>query len=1238
MRILAIRGKDLASLAGEFEIPLDADPLSTSGVFAVVGKTGAGKSTLLDALCLPLFDATPRLDARGGAPIGDEGGVDRYPANDVRNLVRKGATSAYAEVDFIGVDGHAYRARWEASRAYDKLDRELKVRALVFTRIDTGARVADGKKAVKQAIVDKLGLTFEQARRSMLLAQNEFARFLSASGDERAQLLEQITGTEIYSHLSRAAFERAREARTELEKQQARLGEDAPLAEEARAELETEVTSLRSAAKAKRSELEALEAAAAWRVQEQKLQLDLGEAKTDLAEAVRIHAESAELARDLEEVRAAERLRPLRDEVLRAQNGERVATQRLEDARAAVAQAEAHIEAHAPVLDAAKACAVEAQAALESARPSLHDARGLDAKLEPLQTAASKAIAQLRKVAEEGLSVARSQASLPAALARVDRATGEAEAWLSEHAADERLATQWDRALAELRQLLSARDAAKRAEAERERLTGKHELAQQAKLEAEAALTDARDHLAKLETLHAEAHDQRGHLLTGRDLDREEATLRQRETKLGAARDLASRHAATLAGRTGNANALAKLVVDQQATDARIEELRAEEPVLRATHAVRDRAYEQARASLALSDHRAELRPGEPCPLCGSEEHPYAAGVQLDGLVQDFRRQRDESDEAVRALERSLASLSETSKHQGEQATTLRDALAAQDAALERIVHSWRASARELGHADDVCDLDVEWADLLGRQAGLRFARAEVRRLDDAVTQVSAQTRKAHRAAEALRTQLEEATEAASKIERRSAEAEAKRLAAHDDATTRATSIDAFLGTDWRAPFDADAQAFLAEGEALATEWKLRTTARDEARERRRELDGEAAALAAELARLVPAYAEAREAAESLERQVTDLRAKRQTLFGGRPADAVEAELTHACNAAAAEAKELDVRHASLRETCAGAHAAAKAAEQTHTESVKHTAESIENRNAALRDAEITLEQLEARLARGSEWIAETQTELQRRADEVTKSQALFDERQQKLTLHHDARPDLDFDALDARREAVAGEVDVADQLFLQAHVRLEHDDARRARTAELREQLVGAETEARLWDRMKELIGSADGKRFRVFAQSLTLDVLLERANEDLARLHPRYQLQRVPGNDLELQVVDRDMGDSIRGIKSLSGGETFIASLALALGLASLTASRTTVETLFIDEGFGSLDPECLELVLQVLDGLGAQRRQVGVISHVDAIAERFLAQVRVEDLGGGRSRVRVVPEMAATIERVA
>ena len=166
----------------------------------------------------------------------------------------------------------------------------------------------------------------------------------------------------------------------------------------------------------------------------------------------------------------------------------------------------------------------------------------------------------------------------------------------------------------------------------------------------------------------------------------------------------------------------------------------------------------------------------------------------------------------------------------------------------------------------------------------------------------------------------------------------------------------------------------------------------------------------------------------------------------------------------------------------------------------------------------------------------------------------------------------------------------------------------------------------------MGQLIGSKDGKRFRAFAQSLTLDILLGHANHRLEDLYPRYRIERIPGENLELQVIDRDMGDEVRSAKSLSGGETFLVSLALALGLSSLSANRTTVESLFIDEGFGSLDPECLDLVVTVLENLRASGRQVGVISHLGAIADRFTAQVRVGDIGGGRSVVGVVPVSSA------
>ncbi|MFB0952942.1 MAG: SbcC/MukB-like Walker B domain-containing protein, partial [Aeromonadaceae bacterium] len=147
---------------------------------------------------------------------------------------------------------------------------------------------------------------------------------------------------------------------------------------------------------------------------------------------------------------------------------------------------------------------------------------------------------------------------------------------------------------------------------------------------------------------------------------------------------------------------------------------------------------------------------------------------------------------------------------------------------------------------------------------------------------------------------------------------------------------------------------------------------------------------------------------------------------------------------------------------------------------------------------------------------------------------------------------------------------------------------------------------------------------KFRTFAQSLTLERLLLVANDHLSELAPRYQLQRVPGTDLALQAIDRDMGDEIRGVESLSGGESFLVSLALALGLASLSSRDTQVESLFIDEGFGTQDPESLDTALACLDSLQSSGRQIGVISHVQTMVERIGVQIRIEALGGGESRL--------------
>lgn len=163
-------------------------------------------------------------------------------------------------------------------------------------------------------------------------------------------------------------------------------------------------------------------------------------------------------------------------------------------------------------------------------------------------------------------------------------------------------------------------------------------------------------------------------------------------------------------------------------------------------------------------------------------------------------------------------------------------------------------------------------------------------------------------------------------------------------------------------------------------------------------------------------------------------------------------------------------------------------------------------------------------------------------------------------------------------------------------------------------------------WSKLNDIIGSADGKKFRQVAQEYTLDVLLSYANVHLEVLSKRYRLQRIP-NTLGLQVLDQDMGDEVRTVYSLSGGESFLVSLALALGLASLSASRMNVESLFIDEGFGSLDPNTLNIAMDALERLHNQGRKVGVISHVQEMTERIPVQIKVNKQQNGGSGVEVI-----------
>ena len=152
-------------------------------------------------------------------------------------------------------------------------------------------------------------------------------------------------------------------------------------------------------------------------------------------------------------------------------------------------------------------------------------------------------------------------------------------------------------------------------------------------------------------------------------------------------------------------------------------------------------------------------------------------------------------------------------------------------------------------------------------------------------------------------------------------------------------------------------------------------------------------------------------------------------------------------------------------------------------------------------------------------------------------------------------------------------------------------------------------------WELLKELIGSANGDKFRVFAQKVTLNLVVKNANDYLREMNGRYELILTPGSDkLELSVIDKEQAGTIRPTSNLSGGERFIISLALALGLSQLSGSKARVDSLFLDEGFGSLDEDSLSTALEALGEVRREGRMIGIISHVQALKERIAAQINV------------------------
>ncbi|MEL5666701.1 exonuclease subunit SbcC [Serratia ureilytica] len=367
------------------------------------------------------------------------------------------------------------------------------------------------------------------------------------------------------------------------------------------------------------------------------------------------------------------------------------------------------------------------------------------------------------------------------------------------------------------------------------------------------------------------------------------------------------------------------------------------------------------------------------------------------------------------------------------------------------------------------------------------------------------------------------------------------------------------------------------------------------------------------------------------EKTLAERRAQRLALFGEQQVALVREQLRAkqiACEQASIQAAEQWQKAQELRERLAGQQAGLQ---QQLTQMQERLQQAQQQWQQALADSEFADETAFAAALLDDALRRELQQRKERLQQRQVEAAALLTQATQTLEQHRQCRPEgldeanADIDALTQSLAELAQQLKTLQLRQGELRNQLESDAARRLNQQALFEQIARSQQDYDDWSYLNQLIGSKEGDKFRRFAQGLTLDHLVYLANRQLGRLHGRYLLQRKTSDALELQVVDTWQADALRDTRTLSGGESFLVSLALALALSDLVSHKTSIDSLFLDEGFGTLDAETLDTALDALDSLNASGKTIGVISHVEAMKERIPVQIKVKKVNGlGVSRL--------------
>ncbi len=434
MKILAIRGKNLASLEGEFEINFTIEPLKSAGIFAITGSTGSGKSTLLDALCLALFDETPRTHraTENSIQITD---VKNKTINqkDSRNILRRGTSEGYAEVDFLSLGAETFRSRWSVRRSRDKVDGALQGTEIKLINLSTNFEEQGTKTELLLKISMLIGLTFEQFTRAVLLAQGDFATFLKATQKEKAELLEKLTGTEIYSQISKLIYEKTKISEQELNHIRERIKDVELISDENIEILNAEKQTVIQEVERINNEIEILQAKIKWLVDESSLKEGIRQAEQQLTDAKKRIDEARSRYDYLNQVDQVQEIRDSFKELQTLNKQLAELEHNLIYREKLCAENELLLKKSTEDIAIQEDCFLQYNEKWEIVKPKIRQARELDIQIAGAKTNVQEAEKEYKQVGEKKMKLEKYITVLQASINAMTKQISELELWFNQN-------------------------------------------------------------------------------------------------------------------------------------------------------------------------------------------------------------------------------------------------------------------------------------------------------------------------------------------------------------------------------------------------------------------------------------------------------------------------------------------------------------------------------------------------------------------------------------------------------------------------------------------------------------------------------------------------------------------------------------------------------------------------------------------------------------------------------------